>query len=191
MFQAGHFTCGLGIGILVTVCPMYLSEISSVFHRGWLVGHHAIFRVFGYMLAGWVGYACYFAQGQTDTFSWRFPLCLQCLPPLILLLGSPWVPRSPRWLISKGKQSEARSVLERLRKSPDDPDNLVAKEEYYQTTQQIHLEKERLSAYGNVWKAVFKKRSYRKRMIIGFLTQWGAEFGGPLIIVSHWFADTV
>ncbi|RAH40351.1 putative MFS sugar transporter [Aspergillus brunneoviolaceus CBS 621.78] len=185
MFQAGRFTCGLGIGILVTVCPMYLSEISSAFHRGWLVGHHAIFLVFGYMLAGWVGYACYFAQGQTDTFSWRFPLCLQCLPPLILLLGSPWVSRSPRWLISKGKQSEAQSVLERLRKSPDDPDNLVAKEEYYQTTQQIHLEKERLSAYGNVWKAVFKKRSYRKRMIVGFLTQWGAEFGGPLIINNY------
>ncbi|KAL6400040.1 hypothetical protein AUP68_15732 [Ilyonectria robusta] len=28
-------------------------------------------------------------------------------------------------------------------------------------------------------------KSYRKRMIIGFMTQWGAEFGGPLIIVSH------
>ncbi|PYH78319.1 MFS general substrate transporter [Aspergillus uvarum CBS 121591] len=149
MFQAGRFICGLGIGILVTVCPLYLSEISSAFRRGWLVGHHAIFLVFGYMLAGWVGYACYFAQGQMGTFSWRFPLCLQCLPPFFLLLGSPWVPRSPRWLISKGKQSEAQSVLERLRKSPDDPDNLVAKEKFYQTAQQIHLEKERLFVYGS------------------------------------------
>lgn len=67
---------------------------------------------------------------------------------------------------------------------PDDPDNLVAKEEYYQTAEQIRLESERLSEYGNVWKAVVKKKSYRKRMVIGFLTQWGAEFGGPLIIVS-------
>lgn len=29
-----------------------------------------------------------------------------------------------------------------------------------------------------------RKPSYRKRMIIGFLTQWGAEFAGPLVIVS-------
>lgn len=50
--------------------------------------------------------------------------------------------------------------------------------------EQIRLEAERLLAYGNVWKAVVKKPSYRKRMAIGFLTQWGAEFGGPLIIVS-------
>ncbi|GAT27891.1 MFS sugar transporter [Aspergillus luchuensis] len=183
MFQAGRFVCGLGIGILVTVCPMYLSEMSSAFRRGWLVGHHAIFLVFGYMLAGWVGYACYFAENKIGTFGWRFPLCLQCLPPLVLLLGSPWLPRSPRWLISKGKHEEAKLVLERLRRSPDDPNNLVAKEEYFQTAEQIRLEGERLSAYGNVWNAVLKKKSYRKRMAIGFLTQWGAEFGGPLIII--------
>lgn len=184
MFQAGRFVCGLGIGILVTVCPMYLSEMSSAFRRGWLVGHHAIFLVFGYMLAGWVGYACYFADATMGSFGWRFPLCLQCLPPLVLLLGSPWLPRSPRWLISKGKHEEARRVLEKLRRSPDDPDDIVAKDEYFQTTEQIRLEARKLAEYGNVWNAIVRKKSYRKRMIIGFLTQWGAEFGGPLIIVS-------
>lgn len=186
MFQAGRFISGLGIGILVTVCPMYLSEMSSPYRRGWLVGHHAIFLVFGYMLSGWVGYGCYFATGRNPVFAWRFPLCLQCLPPLVLLLGSPWLPRSPRWLISKGKLDEALKVLERLRQLPEDPDNLVAKEEFYQTKEQIQLEAEKLAASGNtVWTAVLKKPSYRKRMIIGFLTQWGAEFGGPLIIVSE------
>ncbi|CAI7646981.1 unnamed protein product [Penicillium bialowiezense] len=185
MFQAGRFICGLGIGILVTVCPMYLSEMSSALRRGWLVGHHAIFLVFGYMLAGWVGFACYYATGPLSGFGWRFPLALQCLPALVLLLGSPWLPRSPRWLISKGKFDEAQFVIEKLRESPDDPDNLIAKEEFFQTKEQIRLEAERLATYGSVWKAVFKKKTYRKRMAIGFLTQWGAEFGGPLIINNY------
>ncbi|KAJ5960484.1 Major facilitator superfamily domain general substrate transporter [Penicillium vulpinum] len=185
MFQAGRFICGLGIGILVTVCPMYLSEMSSALRRGWLVGHHAIFLVFGYMLAGWVGYACYYATGPLPEFGWRFPLALQCLPALVLLMGSPWLPRSPRWLISKGKLDEAQRVLERLRESPDDPNNLAAKEEFFQTKEQIQLEAERLATSGNVWKAVFTRKTYRKRMAIGFLTQWGAEFGGPLIINNY------
>ena len=162
MFQTGRFMCGLGIGILVTVCPMYLSEMSSALHRGWFVGHHAMFLVFGCMLSGSVGYACYYATGPLDRFGWRFPLALQCLPTMVLLLGSPWLPRSPRWLISKGKFDEAQHVLERLRESPDDPNNLTAKEEFFQTKEQIQLEAGRLATYGSVWKAVFTRKSKPK-----------------------------
>lgn len=152
------------------------------------MGHHAIFLVFGYMMSSWVGFACYYAETTSPQFGWRFPLALQCLPPLVLLLGSPWLPRSPRWLISKGKVDEALNNLKRLRQSRDDPNDLVAKEEHYQTKEQLRLEAAKLASTGcNVWSAVWKIKSYRRRMIIGFLTQWGAEFGGPLIIVSSRF----
>ena len=174
---------GMCIGLMSTVTPMYLSEISSPLSRGWLVGHHAIFLVFGYMLSSWIGFAVYFSSNLE--FGWRFPLAFQVFPPVVLLLGSPWVPRSPRWLMSKGYKEEAWSVIARLRKAADDPDDLVAKEEFYQIEKQLTLDAEKLSSFGGrAWKAVFLKKSYRKRMIIGFLTQWGAEFGGPLIIVS-------
>lgn len=170
MFQVGRFLSGLGIGILVTVCPMYMSEMSSPFRRGWLVGHHAIFLVFGYMLSGWVGYGCYFATSANESFAWRFPLCLQCLPPTLLLAGSPWVPRSPRWLISKGKLEEARTVLKKLRQSPEDPNDIAAKEEFYQISQQLKLDEQKLKATGHsIWISVWKKPSYRRRMISKYL----------------------
>jgi MFS family permease len=184
MFQAGRFIAGLGIGILVTICPMYLSELSPPEKRGWLVGHHAIFLVFGYMLSGWLGYACYFATERNPSFAWRFPLCMQALPPLVLAVCSLFIPRSPRWLLQKGRAEEAWTVLRRLRMTPNDPDDIVAKEELYQTKQQLILDATKLNAIGyGPWGAVVRKASYRKRMIIGFLTQWGAEFAGPLVIV--------
>lgn len=186
MFQVGRFVSGLGIGTLVTVCPMYLSELSPPARRGWLVGHHAIFLVFGYMLAGWVGYACYFATDLSPSFAWRFPLCLQVLMPGLLLIGSPWMPRSPRWLLSKNRQSEAWHILQRLRRSDADPDDIIAREELYQITQQLDLDRAKLAASGrSIWATVLIKPSYRKRLIIGFLTQWGAEFAGPLIINNY------
>lgn len=164
---------------------MYMSELAPPARRGWLVGHHAIFLVFGYMLAGWLGYACYFATYLNDSFAWRFPLCMQCLAPLVLLITSIWIPRSPRWLVQKVKEKEAWDVLRQLRGSPDDPNHLAAKEELYQVTMQITLDTAKLKAIGcSPWTAVIKKKSYRKRMIIGFLTQWGAEFAGPLVIVA-------
>jgi MFS family permease len=173
MFQAGRFISGLGIGTLVTICPMYLSEMSSPLKRGWMVGHHAIFLVFGYMFAGWIGYACYFATSSSPSFAWRFPLCFQILSPLALLIGSPWLPRSPRWLISKGLYSEAWEVIRNMRMSPAHPENVVAKEEFNQTKQQLALEAEKMKATGHsIWVAAWKKKSYRKRLFIGFMTQW-------------------
>ncbi|KAH7028963.1 general substrate transporter [Microdochium trichocladiopsis] len=186
MFQVGRVISGLGIGILVTVCPMYMSELAPPNKRGWLVGHHAIFLVFGYMLSGWLGYACYFATASSPAFAWRFPLCMQCLAPLVLLVTSIWIPRSPRWLLQKGRIEEAWEVIQNLRRSPDDPRDLVALEEIYQVRQQIALDAAKLKAIGcGPWTAVIKKKSYRKRMIIGFLTQWGAEFAGPLVINNY------
>ena len=77
-------------------------------------------------------------------------------------------------------------MIRALRASPDDPDELVAKEELYQTREQIALDAAKLKAIGmGPWMACIKKPSYRKRMIIGFLTQWGAEFAGPLVINNY------
>jgi MFS family permease len=185
MFQAGRFICGLGTGILVTICPMYLSELAPPAHRGWLVGHHAIFLVFGYMLAAWLGFASYFATNLNPSFVWRFPLAVQCLAPAVLLTTSFWIPRSPRWLIQKGHHDEAWDVLKKSRQSPEDPEHVLAQQEYYQAREQITLDSNKLRSLGvGLWGAVLKIKSYRKRMIVGFLTQWGAEFGGPLVIVS-------
>ncbi|KAG9252397.1 uncharacterized protein F5Z01DRAFT_690601 [Emericellopsis atlantica] len=183
MFQAGRFIMGMCVGAMSCVVPMYLSEMSSPRFRGWLVGHHAIFLVFGYMLSSWTGFGIFFASNLE--LGWRLPLAIQCVPPLILLAGSPKVPRSPRWLVSQGLKEEAWVVLQRLRQSPDDPEDLFAKEELYQIQEQLRLDADKLAAYGSPWKAVIQKPSYRKRMIIGSLTQWGAEFGGPLVINNY------
>ncbi|KAL1612222.1 hypothetical protein SLS60_000446 [Paraconiothyrium brasiliense] len=79
---------------------------------------------------------------------------------------------------------------------------VVAKEEFYQTKEQWQLDSTKLNALRrSIWTAAWKKKSYRKRMVIGFLTQWqvkpgsfqtlsnrcgrGAEFAGPLIINNY------
>ena len=76
MFQAGRYFAGQGIGILVTIVPMFISEMAHPTKRGWLVGHHAIFLVFGYMLSSWVGFGCYCKkpQGHPPSNSNTFPL---------------------------------------------------------------------------------------------------------------------
>jgi hypothetical protein len=133
-----------------------------------------------------LGYGCYYATAVNPSFAWRFPLCMQCLAPLILGINSIFMPESPRWLIQRGRSEDAWTITQRLRKSPNDPTDLVAKEEMYQTKAQIALDEAKLRKLNvSPWTAVIKIKSYRKRMIIGFLTQWGAEFSGPLVINNY------
>ncbi len=69
-------------------------------------------------------------------------------------------------MISKGKVEEARTILQRLRKAPEDPNDIAAKEEFYQISEQLKLDEAKLKATGHSkWMSVWKKPSYRRRMI--------------------------
>jgi Na+(H+)/acetate symporter ActP len=58
----------------------------------------SIMTAFGYVIANWVGYGCSFTH---TSFQWRFPLSVQVLFALIILLAAPFLPGmsclTPTW----------------------------------------------------------------------------------------------
>jgi hypothetical protein len=120
-------------------------------------------------LAGWTGYGCYFLSNQTA--QWRLCLALQIVPPLGLLIGSPWLPESPRHLVANDLQDKAFVILKRLHHVPGDEEDTLAREELYQIQQQLDLEKREGWRQGWVkgWILLFQRKSYRKRLLFGFL----------------------
>jgi hypothetical protein len=48
---------------------------------------------------------------MTSDWSWRLPTLLQVVGPLVVLVGTPFVHESPRWLIARGKRDQAHKVL--------------------------------------------------------------------------------
>jgi len=75
----------------------------------------------GILLAYLVNFAF---KGVTD--NWRWMLGVAVIPGAALAVGMLTVPHTPRWLMDKGREDEARTVLERLRRG--DPDANVDKE---------------------------------------------------------------
>lgn len=90
-------------------------------------------------LAGFTGYGCYFIKNPA--IQWRLCLSLQVVAPLLLLLGSPLIPESPRWLIANRREQDALVILRKLHFQPSDPEETLAREEFYQVRKQIELER--------------------------------------------------
>ncbi|KAH8797951.1 general substrate transporter [Xylogone sp. PMI_703] len=182
MFLVSRFIAGWGIGMMVVLIPIYQAEISPPQARGFLVGQHGTWIVFGYALAGWVGVGTYYSSNSS--FQWRFPIALSCLPPLCLLCCGPWIPESPRWLLTKDRNEEAWDIIHRLHADDHTEESeRFAQAEFYQMVQQVQADAAAWTQGGN--KQLFTKASYRKRMWMGFFIQFAAQSTGAQVIYVY------
>ncbi|POY75595.1 hypothetical protein BMF94_1217 [Rhodotorula taiwanensis] len=62
--------------------------------------------------------------GQSQA-AWRIPVGIQILPAIILGVALFWMPYSPRWLVEKGRDDEAKTTLSYLRHASTDSPEVV------------------------------------------------------------------
>lgn len=108
----GRLVSGFGFGHLTATAPNWQAECSGADHRGAAVLLESVFISGGLAIAAWITFGISHATGSV---TWRFPLALSGLWSLIILLTTPHMPESPRWLIRKGKVHEARLTLAALK----------------------------------------------------------------------------
>ncbi|GAB4853009.1 trans-aconitate methyltransferase 2 [Ancistrocladus abbreviatus] len=107
---------GFGVGLSVTLIPLYISETAPSDIRG-LLNTLPQFTGSGGMF---LSYCMVFGMSLMDRPSWRLMLGVLSLPSLIYFaLTVFFLPESPRWLVSKGRMCEAKQVLQRLRGRED------------------------------------------------------------------------
>ena len=123
---------GVGIGIVSIVSPIYISEVSPAKIRGTLVSLYQLAVTAGFLLAylaNWAIDAGIDPSAAADAGlwsrmfnaeAWRGMLGSETLPALLFLFIIFFIPESPKWLIIKGKSSEATAVLSRILGSEDE-----------------------------------------------------------------------
>ncbi|XP_077231146.1 monosaccharide-sensing protein 2-like [Tasmannia lanceolata] len=107
---------GFGIGLAVTLIPLYISETAPSDIRG-LLNTLPQFSGSGGMF---LSYCMVFGMSLMENPNWRVMLGVLFIPSILyFFLTIFYLPESPRWLVSKGRMLEAKQVLQRLRGRED------------------------------------------------------------------------
>lgn len=107
---------GVGIGIASMNAPTYIAELAPARTRGKMVTYYQLAIVVGFFV---VFLATYTIGNSGDVEyninrGWRVMFWSELIPCFIFLFLLFVVPKSPRWLILKGRDQEAKEVLTSL-----------------------------------------------------------------------------
>src|SRR3970040_269749 len=115
VFAAFRFVGGLGVGASTIAAPAYISEIAPAKDRGKLVAFYQFNIVLGILVA----FLSNYLLKDIGENSWRWMMGVEAFPAAIYIALILFIPKSPRWLLSKYKNNEARKVLQLMGQEAD------------------------------------------------------------------------
>ena len=112
-----EFSAAWGVGLASMLSPMYIAEITPAKIRGNLVAWNQMAIVFGMLVVYFVNYAiAHYGGGDAwlNTVGWRYMFASGAIPAAAFLALLFIVPETPRFLMLKEREEEARGVLSLL-----------------------------------------------------------------------------
>lgn len=100
---------GVAVGMVSFAAPLYLSELSPQKIRGMLISLFQLAITAGILLSYLINRI--FAGAELN---WRWMLGSGVIPAAILLIGISFLSDTPRWLISKNREQEAKNIFEKI-----------------------------------------------------------------------------
>lgn len=116
-FIVGRVICGIGNGINSSTVPVWQAECSKPNRRGQTILAELSIVVSGVMLSYWLDFGLSYTE--PSSLAWRFPILFQLIFSLVVMAIILFMPESPRWLVLKGRESQALEVLSLLYGVPE------------------------------------------------------------------------
>ncbi|KAI8168761.1 Lactose permease [Colletotrichum sp. SAR 10_70] len=173
MYLIGRFIMGAGSNISNGTCPLLITEVAHPRHRGKVTTLYNTLWYLGSIIAAWTCFGT--LTQQHGDIQWRLPTGLQCMMPGIQLLAVWFLPESPRWLISKGKEEQAKRVLIKYHGNGDETD-AFAHWEFAEISSTLKLERE--AAANSGWMELVRTPGNRKRCALIIATAIFSQCSG-------------
>lgn len=177
IFIAGRTLSGIGGGMGTVIGTAYLAEIAPKAVRGTVTGLFPINIMGGVALGYWINYFCVLGISATSSWQWRAPVVIQIYPGLLMCLTVPFLPESPRWLMMRGRDDEAkRSLLWYRRLDIDHP--YVAEELAMLERQRANEASISTASWAEMCRQVATDASLRQRFVLVLVSTFIFIFSG-------------
>lgn len=120
LFVIARLMGGMAVGAASVLSPAYISEVAPASVRGRLTTLQQIMIIIGLTIAFVVNYFLAQSAGESTASywagieAWRWMYLMQAVPAVIFLVALIFIPESPRYLVSKGRDEKALQVLTSL-----------------------------------------------------------------------------
>ena len=165
---------GIANGIFITTAQMYIVEVLPANLRGVGLGMYAMVIVIAVTLSTII---TRFTKNYTDRLCYQVPLAVMMGLPAVTFVLTQFCPESPRWLISRGRDDDARKALNRLR-GPNYSNTEIA-EEF--AAMQAHHEAEHMAGkdkpkFMDLFKGTDRRRTVLSLCAVSMHAGSGSQF---------------
>ncbi len=157
------------------------AECSRTVNRGLLICIEGGIIAFGTLIAYWIDYG---ASYGNDDLVWRLPIAFQIVFCLLSSLPMLYLPESPRWLLTHGRQAEADHVIAAIRGYEiDGPETAQERDSILGSIRASGFAGQKYTPF----RALFTngKTQHFRRMMLGAGSQWMQQIGGCNAVIYY------
>ncbi|KAJ8081528.1 hypothetical protein PM082_007373 [Marasmius tenuissimus] len=173
MFIGARFLIGFGLTFAANAAPLLVTELSYPSYRAPLTSTYNSLWYSGAIVAAWATFGTFQIK---NTWAWRIPSVLQGLPSVLQVALIFFAPESPRWLVAKGRETQALKTLAYYHADGNEEDPLVR---YEFEEIKAAIEFDRTVAANVGWKSLFTSPGNLRRLriivAIAFFSQWSGN----------------
>ncbi|KAF9475387.1 general substrate transporter [Pholiota conissans] len=176
MFIGARYCIGAGLAFCQNAAPLLLIELAYPTQRGQITCMFNSCWYFGSIISAWVCLGAFQRAGPSQ-WSWRVPVVVQALFPVIQIITVWFMPESPRWLISKGMESRAAAVLVKYHARGRNEHDPLVMFEMAQIRHAIRMEEEinRSTSYLSLFKTSGNRKRMKIILAIAIFSQWSGN----------------
>lgn len=173
----GRILIGLGIGQFTVTCVLYIGEIAPPAIRGPALMMFQFMQSCSQLVGSGITQG---TEAITSTASFRIPMGLLILLPVLMIGGLPFIPESPTWFMGKGRREPAEAALRKIHRSTADynpAEDLTILEEAVQ--------KEREDAAESSWSSLLREPIERRKLLFACGAMVAQQINGIQFFYSY------